>query len=128
MHLQERAPTVSHDDLREMLREQERVINHQIRALAEQDGESKHMIKLCVAALAGGVALASVLLRDPTDVTPMSILPIGLAAALNLISLVGGVRPCHLPAGSSLSGVHRNHFLPVTHVGVCNYGGAVPSA
>lgn len=80
---------MSHDDLREMLREQERVIDHQIRALAEQDGNSEHMIKLCVAALAGGVALASVLLRDPTDVTPMSILPIGLGAGRDLISFAG---------------------------------------
>lgn len=52
-----------HEDLREMLREMERVIDHQIRALEEQDDKSEQLIRLVIAALAGGIALGSFLVR-----------------------------------------------------------------
>lgn len=81
-------PSVELDKLREMLREQEEVIQHQVRAFEEQDEKSRHMIQLSVAALAGGVALASVLLRGPNQVPPWSILPVAIAATLNLSALV----------------------------------------
>lgn len=74
-----------------MLREQERVIDHQVRALEELDDKSEHMIRLSMAALAGGVGLASLLLRGMTPSAEVSLLPLGLAAFLNLVALTAFV-------------------------------------
>lgn len=78
-------------DLQEMLREQERVIDHQVRAIEELDDKSEHMIRLSMAALAGGVGLASLLPRA-TEVTPLiALLPLGIAAGLNLAARIAFV-------------------------------------
>lgn len=77
-----------HIGLREMLREQERVIDHQVHALEDHDQKSEHMIKVCIAALAGGVTLATILLRGPHDVSLVTLAPFSGAAILNLASLV----------------------------------------
>lgn len=71
-----------------MLREQERVIDHQVRAIEELDDKSEHMLRLSIAALAGALTLASFLLRGPDQVPPLVLLPFGSAAALNLCALV----------------------------------------
>lgn len=71
-----------------MLREQERVIDHQVRAIEELDDKSEHMLRLSIAALAGALTLASFLLRGPGQVPPLVLLPFGSAAALNLCALV----------------------------------------
>lgn len=73
----------NHEDLREMLREQERVIDHQVRALEELDDKSEHMIRLSMAALAGGVGLASVVLRATTSPSVLLLVPLVIAAGLN---------------------------------------------
>lgn len=76
------------EDLKEMMREQERVIEHQVHALEELDDKSEHMIRLAVAALAGAVALASLLLRGPDAIPGHSLLPLGVGAALNIAAMV----------------------------------------
>lgn len=78
----------NHESLEEMVRAQERVIEHQAHALEEQDGKSEHMIRLSIAALAGAVALASLLLRGPEAIPTTSLLPLGIAAGLNLVALI----------------------------------------
>lgn len=71
-----------------MLREQERVIDHQVRALEEQDDRSEQMIRLGIAALAGGIALGSLLVRGSTAPSGRILASLAIAAVLNLASIV----------------------------------------
>lgn len=75
------------EKLQEMLREQERALRFQVRGLEEEDEKSLRMIQLSIAALAGGVALSTVLLRTPGAIPASSIWPIVIAAGLNLVAL-----------------------------------------
>lgn len=83
-----RASAVELEKLEEMLREQERAFRFQVRGLEEEDGKSLRMIQLSIAALAGGVALSTVLLRTPSPVPSLSVVWIAMAAGLNLLALV----------------------------------------
>lgn len=96
-------------DLRELLREAERVIDHQIRALGDLDRKSEQMITLGVAALGGGLAIGLLLVREASGpVGPFVV--ILLAALANLVALamfvnayVGAPRPSEAHVGPSLN-------------------------
>lgn len=76
------------EKLEEMIREQERALRLQLRGIEEEDEKSLRMIQLSIAALAGGVALSTVVLRTPGPVSSPSIVWIAAAAGLNLLALV----------------------------------------
>lgn len=71
-----------------MLREQERALRYQVRSLEDEDEKSLYMIQLSVAALAGGVALATVLLRSAEPLPSTTLFLVSAAAGLNILSLV----------------------------------------
>lgn len=74
--------------LAEMLREAERALDHQVRALEEQDDKSEQLITLGVAAIGGGLALALIALREPSRPggLPGPVL-FGAASLFNLVAI-----------------------------------------
>lgn len=74
------------DVLREMLRELERILDQQLRAVEEQDDRAEQAVTVAIATLGGGLGLASVVAGVvPTD--PMFLLLLGVAASVNLGAL-----------------------------------------
>lgn len=93
-----------------MLREAERVIDHQVRALEELDDKSEQMITVTIAALAGGVAMGLLLAQESLGLSsPAATLSLGLAGALNLLALgmflfayLGGTAHTEVEVGPSI--------------------------
>lgn len=72
-----------------MLRESERTLDHQVRAMEELDDKSEHMLTLGVAAIGGGVTLASLaVVNIPASIDRSFIVGILVAGILNLGSLL----------------------------------------
>jgi hypothetical protein len=80
------------DLLREMVREAERLVDHQLQAMEELDNKSEQMIKLSVALLAGGAALAGFTIRHLVAYAGGAFLAaLGVAATLNGTAIVSFV-------------------------------------
>lgn len=74
------------DVLREMLRELERILDQQLRAVEEQDDRAEQAITLAVATLGGGLGLAT-LLSGALYRDGVSLAFLGVSAGVNLASL-----------------------------------------
>lgn len=75
--------------LHEMLRECERTIDHQVRALEEHDDKTAHMLTLTVAALGGGVALVGLAFGSfRADLDVFFVASAVLAGAINITSVL----------------------------------------
>lgn len=75
--------------LREMVREAERAIDHQVRALENLDGKGAQTVTAAQAALAGAVALvAFVIGQAPGPVEPLTMVLFAAGAVANVVALV----------------------------------------
>lgn len=75
--------------LAETLREVERIIDHQARAIEELDDKSEQFITLAVAALAGGIALGAFGVQQLAHgVDALAVALLGVAGGFNLIGLL----------------------------------------
>lgn len=81
------SPDANDDLLREMLREAERDIDHQIRAIEEEDDKTEQSLALAVAVLAGALALASLVAGQGRIDRPFLLATAG-GAALNILALL----------------------------------------
>lgn len=72
-----------------MLRESERTIDQQVRAMEELDDKSEHMLTLGVAALGGGAALATFAIANARlSVDAVFLAGVFIAGSLNLLALL----------------------------------------
>lgn len=75
--------------LGEMLREAERAIDHQVHAVERLDSKSQQLLNLGVAALAGGLAIATLTTQIPDKATGTLLLfALLLAGLLNILALL----------------------------------------
>lgn len=73
----------------ELLREAERVIDHQVRSIERSDSKSAELLRLGVAALAGGLALAALTAQyAPRAANTLVLFLFGAGGVFNLISLL----------------------------------------
>lgn len=79
--------------LREMVRESERLIDHQLQAMEQLDDKAEHMVGLSVALLAGGVALVGFMIQNlPDRIGFWFALGVSCGVILNLGSIASFLR------------------------------------